>query len=75
MKCLDACKKLDVSCPNEDCRLWISYEEEYNCVYETLNKTDYLTLREIADRLGLSFVRIKQIQDHAISKIKKSFKE
>ena len=75
MKCLDTCKELDVSCPVDQCRSWIPYEKEYNCLHETLNRTDSLTLREIAERMNLSFVRIKQIQDKAVSKIKKSFKE
>ena len=44
------------SCEQCDCRLWIDYEEDLN-------------LREVADRLGISFVRVKQIQDAAIRKL------
>ena len=73
MVCLDKCKELSVSCPNESCRMWISHEEEYNCAYETVAVNGSLTLREAALRLGLSFVRVKQIQDSAMEKIKKSF--
>jgi DNA-directed RNA polymerase specialized sigma subunit len=28
-----------------------------------------MTLREVADRMGISFVRVKQIQDKAIKKL------
>ena len=34
-----------------------------------------LTLREIAARLGVSFVRVKQIEEAAIKKIKKKNSE
>tara|TARA_A100001515_G_scaffold9046_2_gene7560 strand:- start:99 stop:350 length:252 start_codon:yes stop_codon:yes gene_type:complete len=73
LDCLNLCKEKDVSCPNTDCRLWINYEKEYNCANESIYQNDKLTLREVADRLGISFVRVKQIEDKAINKIKKYF--
>ena len=76
--CLQACKTLDVSCPNEDCRNWMKYEEEYNCVLYAVDKAEQenkeLTLRDVARRLGCSFVRVKQIEDEAIKKLD-AFKE
>ena len=72
--CLQACKTLQVSCPNEACRNWMSYEEEYNCVLHAVEKAKKedreLTLREVAKRLGCSFVRVKQIEDEALEKLK-----
>lgn len=72
-KCLNACKNLNVSCPNTDCRNWINYEEEYNCVLETISLAEQdgrqLTLRDAAKRLGCSFVRVKQIEDEALNKL------
>jgi DNA-directed RNA polymerase sigma subunit (sigma70/sigma32) len=56
-------------CPIEDCRMWIPYEKDFNCTHEAIYKNDALTLREVAERLELSFVRIKQIQDAALKKI------
>jgi len=73
LDCLRLCKEKDVSCPNTDCRSWINYEKEFNCVNESIYQNDKLTLREVADRLGISFVRVKQIEDKAINKIKKYF--
>ena len=67
--CLSTCQKLDVNCPIEECRNWISFPEDRNCVLETIEKHGSLTLREVADRLGVSFVRIKQIEDKALKKI------
>ena len=37
--------------------------------FESINKNDAMTLREVADRLGMSYVRVKQIQDQVINKI------
>ena len=72
MKCLEVCKKFKTSCPVQDCRHWIDYEEDLNCVFECVSKNGDLTLREVADRLNISYVRVKQIQDKAINKLKGS---
>lgn len=74
--CLEACKTLGVSCPNNECRNWINYEDELNCVFHSIekfkdNKQEF-TLRDIAKRLGCSFVRVKQIESEALKKINKS---
>ena len=68
-KCLDTCKKLGIACPVEECRYWISYPKENNCAHETIYINGQMTLRETADRLGISYVRVKQIQDKALKKI------
>jgi len=68
-KCLKQCKELDVACPVKECRHWIDFPEESNCVFNTVNIHGAMTLRETADRLGISYVRVKQIQDAALKKI------
>jgi hypothetical protein len=68
-KCLERCKELQVSCPVKECRYWVSYEQDLNCSLHSVERNGAMTLREIADRLGVSFVRIKQIQDKSIKKI------
>tara|TARA_R110002110_G_scaffold196199_2_gene405998 strand:+ start:132 stop:380 length:249 start_codon:yes stop_codon:yes gene_type:complete len=70
IKCIETCRKLKTPCPVEDCRHWINYEAELNCTFESVRKNGEMTLREAADRLGLSFVRVKQLQDKAVEKIK-----
>jgi|TARA_R110000824_G_scaffold67816_1_gene175548 hypothetical protein len=72
MKCLETCRKLATSCPVKDCRHWIKYEEELNCVLESVSKNGSMTLRETASRLNVSYVRVKQIQDKTINKLKES---
>jgi len=68
--CVEACTKLDESCPNESCGSWINYEEDLNCMNIAIEKHGAMTLRDVADRLNYSFVRIKQIEDGALEKIK-----
>jgi hypothetical protein len=68
-KCLEACKELNTACPVTECRYWIDYPQESNCVFETITSNGTLTLREVSERIGVSYVRIKQIQDKALKKI------
>tara|TARA_R100000152_G_C6560961_1_gene31816 strand:- start:123 stop:368 length:246 start_codon:yes stop_codon:yes gene_type:complete len=75
MKCLEECKKHSVSCPNQECRHWIDYEGEYNCVLETVGNNGCMSLREVADRLGISFVRVQQIEKAALKKMRTNAKK
>lgn len=70
-ECANTCVKYAVSCPVKECRQWVDYEEDLNCTLVTVDKHGTLTLREAADRLGVSFVRVKQIQDRAVKKLSK----
>ena len=70
MNCVELCEKTQQACCNSECRYWINYEKDLNCTIVTVNKHGNLTLREIGKRLSLSFVRIKQIQDQALKKLK-----
>tara|TARA_Y100000034_G_C6540031_1_gene232942 strand:- start:79 stop:375 length:297 start_codon:yes stop_codon:yes gene_type:complete len=68
-ECSKCCIKNKVSCPVNDCENWLDYEDDMNCMLIALEKHGAMTLREVAERLGLSFVRVKQIQDKAVRKI------
>lgn len=74
-KCLKRCVDLKVSCPNKECRSWIDYEQDYNCVFWTVQENGEMTLREVAKRLNISFVRVKQLEDQALKKIAKLNKQ
>jgi hypothetical protein len=69
MNCLEQCRKSRKPCQNQDCRLWVDYKKDLNCVNETVTKHGPLTLRETAKRLNVSFVRVKQIEDKAMKKL------
>ena len=70
-KCFQMCVDNDVSCPVNDCRYWINYEEDLNCTIVCANHNGPLSLREVADRMGVSFVRVKQVQDITVGKFVK----
>ena len=72
MSCVEKCKELNTSCPNTGCRHCLDYEEDLNCTIVCVQKNGCLTLREVAERLKVSYVRIKQIQDKALQKINKN---
>jgi hypothetical protein len=69
--CTKTCFKLDTPCPNKDCGMWIDREEDYNCTHGAVLNHGKLTLREIAERMGVSFVRICQIEKKATQKLYK----
>ena len=56
-------------CDERKCRQWLDYEEDLNCTLVAVDKHGAMTLRETGDRLGISFVRVKQIQDVALGKL------
>lgn len=70
--CCKCCKEKEVACPIKDCERWINYKDDLNCSLISIEKHGRMTLREVADRMGVSFVRIKQLQDKALKKITKS---
>ena len=66
-------KKLLLSernCCEKGCHLWIDYPEDSNCTLIAAHKNGPMTLREVSERLGISIVRVKQIADEAVEKIK-----
>jgi hypothetical protein len=67
--CSEACKKLETSCPNTECRYWIDYEEDLNCTHVAVENNGNMTLREVSKRVGCSFVRVKQIEEEVLVKI------
>jgi len=71
-ECSEKCLELGVNCPVEECRMWIDYDTDLNCTNITIERNGKMTLREISKRFGLSFVRIKQLQDKALRKLGKN---
>ena len=68
--CSRRCRELGEGCPHQDCRLWIDYEDEYNCSLISVYENGPLTLRQVGERLGISFARVKQIEQKALIKLK-----
>ena len=62
-------------CCQKECRQWLNYDDDLNCTLIAVAKHGKLTLREVADRMQVSFVRVKQIQDQAVEKLGKAIKK
>jgi hypothetical protein len=71
-ECSRDCIKRKKQCSRGDCKFWISYPEEYNCCLVSIYENGPMTLRQVGDRIGLSFARIKQIETIALKKMKKN---
>tara|TARA_Y100001937_G_scaffold127043_1_gene197972 strand:- start:2393 stop:2599 length:207 start_codon:yes stop_codon:yes gene_type:complete len=56
-------------------RCWIDYPEDNNCIYESIRKNGSMTLDQIAKRLGISLVRVSQIEKLALKKLSKRIKK
>jgi predicted HTH transcriptional regulator len=70
LKCSRECKETKTSCAVDECRLWVDFEEDYNCCLVAIYEHGAMTLREVAKRLGISFARVKQIESKALKRLK-----
>jgi len=73
MKCFDLHQKLKLPCAERECRQWIDFKKDCNCVLIAIdnNGCKGMTLRQVGDRIGVSFVRVKQLEDKILQKMKK----
>ena len=69
--CSRQCMQKQKPCTEKECRLFIDYKEEYNCDLISIYENGAMTLREVGERLGISFARVKQIESAALLKMKK----
>jgi len=49
----------------------MEYESDLNCSIIAAETNGPMTLEQISERMGMTLVRIKQIQDRALVKLKK----
>ena len=73
-KCFDVHEHYGVPCDKQECRQWMDFEDDLNCAIVCANRHGPMTLHEVAPRLGVSFVRIKQNQDAALKKMSRTLK-
>ena len=69
--CSRKCIELNEGCPHQECRLWIDYKDEHNCTLISIYEKGALTLRQVGERLGISFARVKQIEEKALLKMRR----
>lgn len=65
------CKCMQKNTCQTECRNHIDYPQEHNCVLITVQENNDMSLREVADRLGISHVRVMQIEKEALKKLNK----
>jgi len=69
--CFEVHEKWRLGCDQTECRNWMDYGEDLNCAIVCARKNDGgLSLRDTAERMGVSFPRISQIEHAAFGKLK-----
>ena len=69
-ECSKRCLLKEKCCTEKECRMWIDYPEDNNCTLIAVDRHGPMTLKEIALRHDISIVRVKQIVDQTLAKIK-----
>jgi DNA-directed RNA polymerase sigma subunit (sigma70/sigma32) len=62
-------------CCENHCKHWLDYEKEQNCTLISIYINGPMTLRQVAERMGISYARVKQIESSALTKIRKRIKK
>ena len=73
--CKKTCLRTGVACEASSCRHHMDYPEDLNCSLIAVDRHGDMTLEEVAKRLNLSLVRIKQIEQGALLKLNKRNRE
>ncbi len=69
--CFEVHEKWELPCDQTKCRNYINFGADLNCAVVCARKHENgLSLREVADRMEVSFPRISQIEHAAFSKLK-----
>ena len=71
-KCAKECYIKQKSCEQQDCRLHIEYHQDLNCTMIAVKKHGPMTLEQIGHRHQISTVRVKQLLDSTLGKLKKT---
>ena len=67
--CFNVHKNYSKNCSNTSCRYWHDLEESNNCIINKSNNNPH-TLQEIGDILGITRMRVCQIEKRILKKIK-----
>tara|TARA_R100000963_G_C4588215_1_gene66449 strand:- start:114 stop:356 length:243 start_codon:yes stop_codon:yes gene_type:complete len=71
-ECMKKCYMANTACERKECRMYIDFEEDLNCTLLAVKKHGPMTLQEIGYRHHISTVRVKQIVDGILKKLKKT---
>jgi hypothetical protein len=71
-ECVKDCWLKKQCCDEKECRMHLEYPEDLNCTLVAIAKYGPMTLEEVGLRHHISTVRVKQIADSALVKLKKT---
>jgi hypothetical protein len=71
--CYKLCRELEVSCPNKNCKYWINYENELNCIFQSIYINGEMTLKQVGERIGVSITEVGKIENNIFSRARKLF--
>ena len=72
--CSRECIEKDYNCDKSECRHWLDFEDDFNCSLISVYKHGAMTLEQVGERIGISFVRVRQIEQLALEKLRKRSK-
>ena len=72
MKCIKEVEECNSPCSKCECRYWIEYEDDLNCSNISIKKYGKMKFEDIGDRLHISGVRVKQIEQDTFKKLIKN---
>jgi DNA-directed RNA polymerase sigma subunit (sigma70/sigma32) len=68
--CFEVHETWCLECDKTDCRNWMDYAADLNCAVVCARKHENgLSLREVAERMAVSFPRVSQIEHAAFKKL------
>lgn len=68
-ECWEVCQAQDLTCNKRSCRYWIKGQKEFkNCTLIAASEGPF-TLQKVGDLLGLTRMRVCQLEKRAIAKI------
>ena len=70
-ECSRECIRKKKGCRDTGCKYWIDFPGDFNCTLVAIYEHGKMTLRQVAERIGISFARVKQIESQALIKIRK----
>ena len=68
MKCFEMHESKKINCENKKCRQWINCKSHNNCTI-IASKSGPMSLQEIGDIMGVTRMRICQMEKRIIQKI------
>jgi hypothetical protein len=68
--CFEVHEKWQLPCDQTECRNFMNFGEDLNCAVVCARKHENgLSLREVSERMGVSFPRVSQIEHAAFRKL------